>query len=137
MTQKKLFGAAAALATIISVGAAQAQVAMKGNLYAFHTPAEGKCPGLDWHAYLAGNDSITGMVAWDELQHSARFNGAIKKDGTFLLEAKETGGSRTGTVSGKLWPTLLQIRIDNSGTGCDGVYWNIQRAPALTATNPG
>jgi hypothetical protein len=137
MTQKRILGALVAIATIVSVAAAQAQTAMKGKLYAFHTEPSGECPGLDWHAYIEEDNTLTGLVAWDHLQHSAKFNGSIGTDGTFLAQAQETGGTRTATVSGKLWPTVLQIRVDHSGTGCDGVYWNLQRAPALTATNPG
>ena len=93
-------------------------------------PPKDKCPGLDWYAYVDEDSNVTGTVSWAKMKHSAKFEGKIGADGTFLLQAHEVGGPGKGTVSGKLLASYLQIRIDNSGTGCDGEWWNIQRYQA-------
>src|SRR5215471_13375454 len=92
MAMSKSIGVIATLATIVLVGGARAAEVQKGAMYPFHTPPKDKCPGLDWYAYVDEDSNVTGTVSWAKMKHSAKFEGKIGADGTFLLQAHEVGG---------------------------------------------
>lgn len=101
----------------------------KGSLYALHTGRESGCPGLDWHVTVEPDGELAGFVAWNAMQHMARLNGTISKNGSFEMNAKEVGGAaRTATVKGTASGDYIKISIEGSGTACDNLVLNVPRA---------
>ena len=122
-----------ALSAVVSLSTAQAQriprhPTAKAQLYAFHTRPASGCPGLDWHVTVEPDNSISGFVAWDRMQHMARLEGTIARDRTFKLNAQEVGGTgKTAIVSGRAGGTFLSIAISGTGTPCDDIILNVPR----------
>jgi hypothetical protein len=137
MIAKKISGALAAFATVALLGGVQAAQPMQGQLFPMHTPPKDQCPGLDWFAYVDGDNILTGTVSWDHNKNHAAFEGKVDADGNFKADAQVIGGPGKGIVSGRLLSQYLQIRIDYSATKCDGVYWTIQRAPNIVPAGGG
>jgi hypothetical protein len=106
----------------------QKRPSAKAQLYAFHTRPASGCPGLDWHVTVEPDNTISGFVGWDKMQHMARLEGTIARDRTFKLNAQEVGGTnRTATVAGRAGGTFLEIAISGTGTPCDDVVLNVPR----------
>jgi hypothetical protein len=119
--------AAIGLMTAASLTPAMAQP-MPTGLYAFHSRAMGKCPGLDWHVMVAPNGALSGFVAWDNMQHMARLTGMMNKDHTFQIDAKGDSG-KTAVVKGSATGDYLTASITGSGTACDDQVLQVPRAP--------
>jgi hypothetical protein len=95
-----------ALAATHGIASAQSgQVAQginPGAVYTLHSRAQGSCPSLDWHLVVGPNNTLSGMVAWDDMKMMARATGTLDMSKrTFMLTAKEVGGEgRTAMVDG-------------------------------------
>jgi hypothetical protein len=122
-----------ALSAVVSFSfAANAQVqkrpSPKAQLYAFKTRPASGCPGLDWHVTVEPDNTISGFVGWDRMQHMARLEGTIAKDRTFKINAQEVGNpARNAVISGRAGGTYLEIAISGTGTPCDDVILNVPR----------
>jgi hypothetical protein len=121
--------ATVALSAAASLSPALAQSGSAG-LYAFHTDAVvGGCPGLDWHITVGKDDSLNGLVAWDQGKHVARLAGSINKDRSFAMNAEEVGAAgKKAMVKGTAGGTTINVVITGSGSACDGVNLTIPRA---------
>jgi hypothetical protein len=98
-------------------GAASAQTA--GYVYVLHSVPTSSCPALDWHVVMSADNTLSDMIAWDNMKSIARVEGPITAEKTFHLDAKEIGGAgKTAVIDGKLIPGWLQASI--TGPGIDG-----------------
>jgi hypothetical protein len=123
MISKKLI-TMGVLALAISGGAASAQQAFEGRLYAFHSKAQGDCPALDWHVVAVANHALSGMIAWNDMKAIARVSGTMDiTNSTFEMTAKEEGGEgRTATIDGQVKPNgWLVANISGSDIKCRAV----------------
>jgi hypothetical protein len=115
---------AGALASTMLCGSVSAQQAPAGRVYVFHSTAQASCPALDWHVVVAGDDSLSGMIAWDDMKAIARVSGKVNMSAkTFAMTAKEVGGQgRTATVDGTVrsdgW---LVANIKGPNINCQGI----------------
>src|ERR1700691_6208985 len=92
-----------ALAIAATCGAASAQSLPDGRIYVFHSKAAGGCPALDWHVVVGAGNSLSGMIAWNDMKSMAKATGSLGADKTFKMTAKEVGGAgRTATVDGQV-----------------------------------
>jgi hypothetical protein len=74
-----------------------------GRLYIFHSRPHDGCPSLDWHVVLGSDNSLSGLIATNDMSRVFRISGTLKPDRTFHLTGKEVGGAeRTGTVDGQV-----------------------------------
>lgn len=112
-------------ATAACGGAALAQNFPPGRIYAFHSPAQGNCPAMDWHIVTEANGTLEGMISWNGMQDMAKATGTYNAQaGTFQMSAKEVGGQgRTATVNGTVdnntgW---LTANIQGANVKCQGV----------------
>jgi hypothetical protein len=94
--------ATAAVGIAATCGLAAAQGLPEGRVYTFHSRAQGGCPALDWHVVVGANNSLDGMIAWNDMKQMARATGSVNMQSrSFQMNAKEVGGQgRTATVSG-------------------------------------
>jgi hypothetical protein len=115
---------AGALATTVLCGSVSAQQVPAGRIYVFHSTAQASCPALDWHVVAAGDGSLTGMIAWDDMKSIAHASGKVNMSSkTFEMTAKEVGGKgATATIDGKLrsdgW---LVANIKGPSVNCQGI----------------
>jgi hypothetical protein len=95
--------ATATIAIAIVGGTAVAQ-APGERVFSFHSNATfSGCPNLDWHIVVAPDNSVTGLVGWQNMQVVARVTGTLNRQAkTFQLTAKEVGGDRTATIDGNV-----------------------------------
>jgi hypothetical protein len=103
MIPTRLCAASAVLLVVTSsVGSAQ-NPPPDGRLYAFHSPARGGCPSLDWHIVANGTD-LNGMISWNNMKDMARATGTLNPTAkTFQMTAVEQGGQgRTATITGSV-----------------------------------
>jgi hypothetical protein len=123
MVSPKLI-AASVLAIAATCGAASAQgVAPPGRVYAFHSQASGACPALDWHVTVGPNNTLTGILAWDDMKAMAHATGSVTPNRTFAMTAKEVGGQgRTAEITGQVrtdgW---LVANIKGPKIECNGI----------------
>jgi hypothetical protein len=118
--------AACALAVVAAwSGAASAQEMPPGRVYAFHAPAHGNCPAMDWHIVAEGNGTLNGMISWNGMQDMAKATGTYSaQTGKFQMTAKEVGGQgRTATIQGTADSNLGWLTADIQGPNvkCQGV----------------
>jgi hypothetical protein len=127
--------AASALAIAATCGVASAQqVAPEGRVYVFHSKATGACPALDWHVVVGANNTLGGMIAWDDMKAMASVTGSVTPNRAFTMTAKEVGGQgRTATVTGQVrtdgW---LIANIKGPKIECNGIA-----VPWFTPPPPG
>ncbi len=123
MTLMKTF-AVGALAIAATCGVASAQqIAPEGRIYVFHSKPSGACPALDWHVVVGANNTLGGMIAWDDMKAMASVSGSITPDKHFTLTAKEVGGegrtaSVTGSFRGDGW---LIANVKGPKIECNGI----------------
>ena len=86
-----------ALALTASLGVASAQVFPEGRVYMFHSRAQGSCPALDWHVVIGPNNTLNGMIAWDDMTDDCPRDRKPRPDGQDLQHAGARIG-RSGTV---------------------------------------
>ena len=116
------------LALTAATGAATAQKPFKlpaGRLYVFHSGPRSGCPGVDWYIVAEVGDTLTGFIAWNNMQSLARATGTLNRQaGTFEMTAREVGGQdRTVTVTGTVSPTSGWLTADVQGqdVSCRGI----------------
>jgi hypothetical protein len=113
--------ATAGVALAATYGAASAQ-APEGRVYVFHSTAQGGCPALDWHVVVGPNSTLSGMIAWNNMQSMAKATGNVA-NGKVTMSATEVGGQgRTAKVDGTLrsdgWFT---VNITGPNVDCKGI----------------
>jgi hypothetical protein len=132
MKSTTIYARMAVVAVSVAASLSPTLAQTPGALYAFHTGANGGCPGLDWHITVEGN-SLQGFVAWDGGKHIARLDGTITpaspgQQRSFKMDAQEVGGAaRKATVQGNGGGDTLSASIEGSGTACDGKILTIPR----------
>lgn len=115
---------AGALVSTVLCGSVSAQEAPAGRVYVFHSKAQASCPALDWHVVAAGDGSLSGMIAWDDMKAIARVSGTVNASAkTFQMTAKEVGGQgRTATVTGNLRSDGWMVaNIKGPNVNCQGI----------------
>ncbi len=115
------FVATAGLALGVTYGTAMAQPTV-GRIYVFHSTAQGGCPALDWHVVVGPNSTLSGMIAWNDMQSMAKATGSVA-NGKVEMTATEVGGQgRTAKVDGTLrsdgWFT---VNIKGPSIDCVGI----------------
>jgi hypothetical protein len=142
MLSAKLIGATA-LAIVAACGVASAQGTPAGTdlpdgrIYAFHSNAKNGCRALDWHIVVGANNTLSGMISWDDMKSVAVASGSANPaKRTFHLNAKRAGASGA-TIDGRIrddgW---LLANIKGPNVDCRGlaVQWFV---PSQGAGNGG
>jgi hypothetical protein len=115
---------ASVLALAATFGVASAQDMPVGRVYTFHSSAQGGCPALDWHVVVGAGGTLSGMIAWNNMQSMARATGSVNGQArTFSMTAKEVGGKgRTATVSGTVGQNgWLNANIKGPNVNCENI----------------
>ena len=74
-----------------------------GAVYAFHSDEVGDCPPLEWSIVVGGNNTLSGIIAWDSMRKMARVFGTIAADGSFHMDATDvSGGGKNAVIDGQL-----------------------------------
>jgi hypothetical protein len=126
MTWDKLMGTIAAGAVVAAatcnLALAQA-VAPEGRVYVFHSNPTGQCPAVDWHVVVGANNTLGGVVAWNNMKSLANLNGTIAQNRSFTMTGKEVGGQgRTATVTGTVRPDgWLVANVKGPNLVCNGI----------------
>jgi hypothetical protein len=113
-----------ALALTASLGVASAQVFPEGRVYMFHSKAQGSCPALDWHVVIGPNNTLNGIIAWDDMKAIAHATGSLDPTArTFSMQVHEVGGQgRSATVDGTVrqdgW---LVGNVKGQDVACTGI----------------
>ena len=113
-----------ALALTASLGVASAQVFPEGRIYTFHSRAQGSCPALDWHVVIGPNNTLNGMIAWNDMTTIAHATGSLDPASrTFSMQVREVGGQgRSATVDGTVrqdgW---LVANVNGQDVACKGI----------------
>ena len=112
----------------IMANPANAQPAREGpgRTWFFHSTPQGACPGVDWDVTRVGN-ALHGVIGWETMQKLATLDGSIGANGVFQLNVRQVvGGDKTAVIDGQVrkdgW---LVVKIQGTGTGCDGQQVNI------------
>jgi hypothetical protein len=121
--------AAGLLALTAATGVATAQKPPfklpAGRLYVFHYGPRSGCPGVDWYIVAEPGDTLTGFIAWNNMESLARATGTLnRRAGTFEMTAHEVGGQdRTVAVTGTVSPTSGWLTADVQGqdVSCRGI----------------
>ena len=119
--------AAGLLALTAATGVATAQKPFRlppGRLYVFHSGPRSGCPGVDWYIVAEVGDTLTGFIAWNNLQSLARATGTLnRRVGTFEMTAHEVGGRTELSVTGTVSPTSGWLTADVQGqdVSCRGI----------------
>ena len=126
MTMKVIAASAFAIAATCGVTSAQvvsAQVAPEGRMFVYHGAASGGCPVLDWHVVAGPNNSLVGMISWNNMQSMAHATGVIGWDRHLNMIATEAEGKgETVTITGLLRPDgWLFADIKGLTFNCPGV----------------
>jgi hypothetical protein len=124
-----MIGCRLAAATVIAIaimgGTAAAQKSQEPRIFTFHANASGECPDLDWHVVLAPDDTLTGMIGWQNMQLLVRVTGKLDRaNKTFSLTGKEAGGNRTATVDGQVISPnhlIAHIKAPEANVDCPNV----------------
>jgi hypothetical protein len=125
---RSVFAAAATVGFIALPLAAHAQSAAPSKqdvLYDTQTQANGSCPAMAWHVVVHADQTLNGMVSWDQAKHLAHLTGSVGKDGAFKVNAVEQGSNKTDTVTGSIHGNNMKASISGTGTGCDNQTMNV------------
>jgi len=132
MNLAKLIAASAlAITAVCGVASAQQGVPPDGRVFTFHSRAQGGCPALDWHVVAGANNTLSGMIAWDDMKAMAHATGTLNMAAkTFQMTAHEVGGqNRSATVDGSVRQDgYLVANIKGQNVNCTGVVvpWFVQ-----------
>ena len=126
MTWGKLMGTVAAGAVVMTATcnlALAQQVAPEGRVYVFHSQKTGACPHLDWHVVVGPNNSLGGMVAWNDMKSMASVNGTISPNRTFTMTREGSWRpGRTATITGQLRQDgYLVANVKGPSIDCQGI----------------
>jgi hypothetical protein len=80
-------------------------------------------PQLDWHVLMGKDNTLSGMVAWNNMKNIANVTGQVAPNRTFTMNGKEVGGRKvtaviTGTIRGDGW---LSANIEGPNIKCQGI----------------
>jgi hypothetical protein len=94
-----------------------------GAVYAFHSDAVGNCPSLEWSIVVGGNNTLSGIIAWDSMRKMARAFGTVAADKSFHMDATDvTGGSKSVVIDGQLTASgWLIAAIKGPGIDCQNI----------------
>lgn len=127
MRSTKMIAASTLVVAAAASGLASAQPASvtnlpAGRLYVTHSAAGGGCPAVDWHVVVGPNNTLEGMVSWNNMQSMAKVSGDVKNN-VVHMTGKEVGGKeRTATVTGTLRPDgWIFADIKGATVDCKGV----------------
>ena len=112
------------LALTASLGAASAQGFPEGRVYTFHSGAQGSCPALDWHVVIGPNNTLNGMIAWDDMKAIAHATGSLNPAArTFSMQVQELGGQgRSATVEGTVRQDGWMVaNVNGQNVACTGI----------------
>jgi hypothetical protein len=122
MSTGRTFATFAVSSFIVCAAANVASAQTPGTVYVLHSAPAGSCPSLDWHVVMGTNDTLTGMLGWNDMKSMARLDGTITSDKTFKMDAKEVGGAgKTAIVEGKVIPGWFLASIKGPGIDCEGI----------------
>ena len=125
MNLAKLIAASAlAITAVCGVASAQQGVPPDGRVFTFHSRAQGGCPALDWHVVAGANNTLDGMIAWDDMKAMAHATGTLNPTArTFQMSAHEVGGqNRTATVDGSIRQDgYLVANVKGQNVNCIGI----------------
>jgi len=105
------------------------------RVYVLHSKAVGSCPSLDWHIVSEPGGTLSGMIAWNNMQAMARVTGTVdRKNRTFSVVAAELGGQGRraavdGTIRSDGW---LVANIRGEQMNCSAVVVPIYAEPRGT-----
>jgi hypothetical protein len=95
--------AASALAIAATCGVASAQALPEGRVYDVDARARGACPSADWHVVVGPNNTLSGVITWDNMKAMAHATGTANvANRTFQMAAvrvDEGGKGHTATIS--------------------------------------
>ncbi len=114
------------LAIAATCGVASAQPLPEGRVYTFHSGTTGPCPGADWHVVVGSNNTLSGVITWDNMKAMARASGTVNPaNRTFQMNAvrvDEGGKGRTATIDGTVrqdgW---LVANVKGPNISCQGI----------------
>jgi hypothetical protein len=102
-----------------------------GRVYTLHTKSVGGCPSMDWHIVVGDNNTLSGMIAVDNMKTVFRVTGSYEAGKSFRLDGKQVDGNRTGAINGRIDPTgTMEATLGGLpvGSACQGktvyVRWN-------------
>ena len=76
----------------------------EGRVYDFDFErSRGACPAADWHIVVGANNTLSGVITWDNAQAMAHATGAVNANRTFQMTAvrvDEGGKGNTATIDG-------------------------------------
>lgn len=134
IARPRLPGARSALAVVAALGFATvpfiAQAASENHdvLYDTQTQTKGGCPSMAWHVVVHPDNTLNGVVSWDQEKHMAHLTGTVDKNGSFKANAVEQGSGKTDTVTGSVHGNDLKATINGTGTGCDNQTTSVPKA---------
>jgi hypothetical protein len=105
------------------------------RVYVLHSKAVGSCPSLDWHIVSEPGGTLSGMIAWDNMQAMAKATGTVDRNNrTFSVIATELGGQGRraaidGTIRSDGW---LVANIRGEQMNCSAVVVPIYAEPPDT-----
>lgn len=115
---------AGALALAATTGLASAQGLPEGRVYLFHSAAHGACPALDWNITIRANNTLSGIIAWNDMKSIAYGTGSYNATTrAFKMSAQEIRGlGRTATIDGQVrqdgW---LVANLHGAKITCEGI----------------
>ena len=125
----------AGAATLIAQPAAPKARVLEERVYVLHSKAVGSCPSLDWHIVSESGGTLSGMIAWNNMQAMAKATGTVdRKNRTFSVIATELGGQGRraaidGTIRSDGW---LVANIRGEQMNCSAVVVPIYAEPPGT-----
>ena len=94
-----------------------------GAVYAFHSDEVGDCPPLEWSIVVGGNNTLSGIIAWDSMRKMARVFGTVAADGSFHMDATDVSGAgKNAVIDGQLMASgWLTAAIKGPGIDCQNI----------------
>ncbi|HSZ88806.1 MAG TPA: hypothetical protein VK822_05460 [Acetobacteraceae bacterium] len=130
--------AASALAVAATCGVASAQTVPEGRVFVFHSKPTGTCPALDWHIVVGANNTLEGMIGWDDMKSMAKVTGSIGANRTFKMAGtRVSGGPGQGgaTIDGQVRQDGWMVaNIHGPRVDCQGIQvpWFAPPAPGAS-----
>jgi hypothetical protein len=122
MTCGRIIATLAASALIAGAVGSAAFAQNPGQLYVLHSAPDGSCPALDWHVVVGADNTVSGIIAWNDMKSVAHVQGTLTAEKAFHLDATEiAGGGKTAVIDGTLIPGWLQASIKGPGVDCANI----------------
>ncbi len=73
-------------------------------MYVLHSKAIGTCPSLDWHIAAQPDGTLSGLIAWDNMNSIAKATGRVdRQNRTFSMTAIVVGAEeRKAAIDGQV-----------------------------------